>query len=318
MTNTTVTPPVTDRAASRVRSRRTSPAARVAHGLAPLLWVGPAIGLIGFVVVWPIVSMFHASFLKINSFGLTEGSAGFHNFTALFSTPDFSGIVERSIVWVVAVVVITMVLSLGLAQLFNKRFPGRRVTRWALIAPWAASVLMTAIVFRWMLTSGYGLFLVIGHDLGLTGPPNRVAPLGQESTAMPWLIFVAVFVSLPFSTYAILAGLSSIPGELYEAAEVDGASRWRAYLSVTLPLLRPAITVATLINIMNVFNSFPIIWAMTGGQPGYSTATTTVYMYILKGSDIGQSAAMSVINFGIVVILTGIFLKLSGWKTEVQ
>lgn len=286
--------------------------------LTPLIWIGPALGLIGFAVGWPVVSMFHTAFLRVNAFGLVEGSSGFDNFRNLFGEPAFMGVVERSVIWVVSVVVITTVISLGLAQLFSKRFPGRRVTRWALIAPWAASVLMTAIVFKWMLSPNSGLFNIIGHDLGLVGSLNRADPLGQASTAFPWLIFVAIFVSLPFTTYAILAGHSSIPDDVHEAAKVDGASPWRAYWSVTLPLLRPAIVVATLINIMNVFNNFPIIWAMTHGQPGYSTATTTVFMYTLKGSDIGESAAMSVINFGIVALFTAVFLTVSGWRAEVE
>ena len=291
---------------------------RAAQMLTPLIWIGPALGLIGFAVGWPVVSMFHTAFLRVNAFGLVEGSSGFDNFRNLFGEPAFMGVVERSVIWVVSVVVITTVISLGLAQLFSKRFPGRRVTRWALIAPWAASVLMTAIVFKWMLSPNSGLFNIIGHDLGLVGSLNRADPLGQASTAFPWLIFVAIFVSLPFTTYAILAGHSSVPDDVHEAAKVDGASPWRAYWSVTLPLLRPAIVVATLINIMNVFNNFPIIWAMTHGQPGYSTATTTVFMYILKGSDIGESAAMSVINFGIVALFTAVFLTVSGWRAEVE
>jgi multiple sugar transport system permease protein len=291
---------------------------RLARKLSPLLWIGPSIALIGFAVGWPVVSMFRTSFLKVSSFGLVEGGNGGANFTKLFDEPQFVSIIERSVVWVVFVVVITTMISLGLAQMLHKRFPGRRVTRWALIAPWAASVLMTAIVFKWMLSPTSGLINIIGHHLGLVGSLDRADPLGVASSAFPWLIAVAVFVSVPFTTYAILAGHNSIPGGLYEAAAVDGASKWRAYWSVTLPLLRPAIVVATLINIMNVFNNFPIIWAMTHGQPGYSTATTTVFMYILKGSDIGESAAMSVINFGIVAIFTAIFLKVSGWKTEVE
>jgi multiple sugar transport system permease protein len=291
---------------------------RAARKLTPLIWIGPALALIGFAIAWPVVSMFHTALLRVNAFGLVEGSAGFDNFHHLFADRAFPGVVERSVVWVVSVVAITTVVSLGLAQLFNKRFPGRRVARWALIAPWAASVLMTGIVFKWMLNPASGLFNIIGHDLGLVGPVDRVDPLGQASTAFPWLIFVAIFVSLPFTTYAILAGHSSIPDEVYEAAKVDGASPWRAYWSVTLPLLRPALVVATLINIMNVFNNFPIIWSMTHGQPGYSTATTTVFMYILKGSDIGESAAMSVINFGIVALFTAIFLTASGWRAEVE
>jgi len=82
------------------------------------------------------------------------------------------------------------------------------------------------------------------------------------------LIFVAVFVSLPFTTYTIMAGLATIPHDVYEAARVDGSSKFTTYRAITLPLLRPALTVATLINVINVFNSYPIIWAMTRGQPG--------------------------------------------------
>lgn len=299
-------------------ARRRSALGRHVRGLQALVWLGPAVALIGFAVGWPVVSMFRTSALKVNSFGLVEGSNGFNNFRKLFAEPQFWPIIERTIVWVVVVVLVTTVVSLGLAQLFNKAFPGRRFTRWGLIAPWAASVLMTAIVFKWMLSTTSGLLNVIGHALGLVANVDRADPLGQAATSFPWLIIVAIFVSLPFTTYAILAGHSSIPEQLYEAAAIDGASKARIYRSITLPLLRPAIVIATLINIMNVFNNFPIIWAMTHGQPGYSTATTTVFMYILKGSDIGESAAMSVINFIIVVILAGIFLRASGWKAEVE
>jgi multiple sugar transport system permease protein len=288
--------------------------------LTPLLWVGPAIGLIGFVVLWPVVVMIRTSFQKVSSYGEIKGSNGWRNFTNLFDELAFKGVVERTIVWVVAVVFLTMLISLALAQLFNQKFPGRRITRWALIAPWAASVLMTAIVFKWMLAPGYGLINIVLHDLGLLGNLNGASadPLGKASSAMPWLIFVAIFVSLPFTTYTIMAGLSTIPGEVYEAARVDGSGRWHTYRAITLPLLRPALTVATLINVMNVFNSFPIIWAMTHGQPGYSTTTTTVFMYILKGKDLGESAAMSVVNFAMVVIIVGVFLKMSKWKAEVD
>jgi multiple sugar transport system permease protein len=302
-------------------TRRRVPARRrIARALAPLLWVGPATALIALVVLWPVVVMIRTSRQRVSSFGEIKGSAGWNNFRHLFHELAFKGVVERTVVWVLVVVTLTMLISLALAQLFNQSFPGRRVTRWALIAPWAASVLMTAIVFKWMLTPGYGLIDIVKHHLGLLPNLNGSAadPLGQAKSAMPWLMFVAIFVSLPFTTYTILAGLSTIPGDVYEAARVDGASRWHTYRAITLPLLRPALTVATLINVMNVFNSFPIIWAMTHGQPGYDTTTTTVYMYILKSSDLGESAAMSVVNFGLVIIIVGMFLKLSRWKAEVE
>ena len=116
------------------------------HRLEPLAWLGPAVALIAVVVLWPIVTLVQTSMQNITPIGVTIGSAGAANFTRLLRDPNLPGILVRTVIWVVAVVGLTMVISLGLAQLFNQRFPGRRVTRWALIAPWAASVLMTAVL----------------------------------------------------------------------------------------------------------------------------------------------------------------------------
>jgi multiple sugar transport system permease protein len=263
------------------------------------------------VVLWPVVVMFHTSFQHISPDGFVLGSAGRKNYADLFDEPAFTGVLIRTVVWVVVVVVVTMVLSLGLAQLFNQRFPGRRVARWALIAPWAASVMMTALVFRWALDANNGVINVFLHDIGVVDSfnSNQADWLGRPWSAFVWMMIVAVFVSLPFSTYALLAGLQTIPTEVFEAARVDGASKWQTYRSITLPLLRPAFLVAALINIINVFNSFPIIWEMTRGGPGYETSTTTTFMFLLKQSYIGESAAMSVINFGLVILLVLLFLR---------
>ncbi|MEU4542393.1 carbohydrate ABC transporter permease [Nonomuraea dietziae] len=287
--------------------------------LEPLAWVGPAVVLIVLVVLWPVIEMVRTSFLEVSRFGVVRGWNGTENYDKLFAETDFWPVMLRSLIWVVAVVGFTVLISLALAQLFNQRFPGRKIARWALIAPWAASVLMTSIIFKWMLDPEVGIINLIRRDLGLIPAMGGADAdqLGQAATAFPWLIFVAVFVSVPFTTYALLAGLATIPSDVYEAAKMDGASKFRTYWSITLPLLRPALTVAALINVMNVFNSFPIIWSMTHGQPGYSTATSTIFMFILKGSNIGESAAMSVVNFGMVIVLTAIFLKISKWKQEV-
>ena len=133
---------------------------------------------------------------------------------------------------------------------------------------------------------------------------------------MAWMIGVAVFVSLPFTTYTLLAGLQAIPGDLFEAARIDGATRWRSYRAITLPLLRPAFIVAAVINLMNVFNSFPIIWEMTRGGPGYETNTTTVFMYNLKESFVGQAAAMSIVNFTLIIVIVLIYLRISNWGKQ--
>jgi multiple sugar transport system permease protein len=287
--------------------------------LVPLLWLGPAIALIGVVVLWPVVVMVQSSFQQIGGEGFVAGYNGTTNYRNLFNEPDFISVLLRTVVWVVVVVAVTVLISLGLAQLFHQRFPGRRVARWALIIPWAASVMMTALIFKWALDPNVGVINVILHHLGVVQKlgSDQADWLGNPTSALAWMMGVAIFVSLPFTTYAILSGLQGIPGDVYEAASIDGATSWKSYLQVTLPLLRPAILVATLINVINVFNSFPIIWEMTRGGPGYETATSTIYMVELKQGDVGQSASMSVINFLLVIVIVLVYLSTTRWKEQV-
>ena len=305
--------PAAGRAEPRHPARQSSKYRRLRASLAPLPWIGPAIVLIAVVVIWPVVVMVQTSFQNVSALGITLGSAGLRNYSAVLDNPNLPGIMVRTLIWVAVVVGITMIISLGLAQLFNQRFPGRRVARWAIIAPWAASVLMTSLIFRWMLDADHGVINVLLHNLGLVSSfnSNQADWLGRPDSAMAWMIAVAVFVSLPFTTYVVLAGLQTIPGELYEAARVDGASTWQSYRRITLPLLRPAFLIGMVINLMNVFNSFPIIWEMTNGGPGYDTSTSTIFMYDLKNTFVGQSAAMSIINFAVVVVIVATFIRLN-------
>jgi len=296
-----------------------SPLRRLGRAGATLGWIGPATALIAFAVIWPVYEMFRISFQHYSPDGFLLGSAGGKNYTKLFQDPNFGPVMLRTAVWVVTVVGLTILLSLGVVQLFNQRFPGRRIARWALIAPWAASVMMTAIIFRWMLDPNTGVINVLLRQLGLVSKLGTTQTdwLGRPDAALVWMIAVAVFVSIPFTAYTILAGLQTIPVEVYEAAKIDGASSLRTYLHITLPLLRPALTVAALINVMNVFNSFPIIWEMTRGGPGYETNTSTVYMFNLKQNFIGESAALSVVNFAVIIVIVAVFLRVSNWKKEV-
>jgi multiple sugar transport system permease protein len=304
---------------SQFSIRHTRPA-RAAFALRPLLWIGPAIALIVVVVLTPVVVMIHSSFENIASDGFVVGGAGFSNYKYLWHEPALKGVVFRTLLWVVVVVGVTLVLSLALAQLFNQRFPGRRAARTMLILPWAASVMMTALIYRWALDPYSGAVNIILHALGIVHRMGSTQAdwLGSPGWAMFWMMIVAIFVSLPFTTYALLAGLQTVPSEIYEASRVDGASHWQTYRSITLPMLRPAILVATTINVINVFNSFPIIWEMTRGGPGYETSTTTTFMYILKQAFIGESAAMSAVNFLLVIVVVLVFLRVAGWKEQVD
>lgn len=284
----------------------------------PIPWLTPMLVLIFGVVLWPVYEMVRTSTLEISGSGKEKGFVGLDNYRELLQNPNLMGSFVRTIFWVVVVVILTVTISLALAQLLNQDFPGRRYVRWALIVPWASSVIMTATSFRWMLDGYYGILNRVLIDLGIAGEP--VEWLGSSSNSFPWLIVVAVFVSLPFTTFVILAGLQTIPSEIYEAARVDGASNSKTYSSITFPLLFTSLSVATVINLINVFNQFPIIWVMTQGGPGYDTDTTTTLMYKLafRSQEVGQSAALSVLNFAVILVFVLIYLKATGFTKREQ
>lgn len=292
---------------------------RFLRALAPLPWIGPSVILIAAVVLWPVIEMVRTSVLRISTSGATIGTRGTGNYHDLFHESDLVSVLLRTVVWVVGVVLVTVVVSLALGQLLNAPFPGRRAVRWAVIVPWAASVLMTALTWKWMLNYYYGIVNKILQGAGMIDHP--VNWLSNPTQALIWMMWVAVFVSLPFTSFVILAGLQTVPQEVYEAARVDGAGRMRTYFRITLPLLRPALLVAAIINVINVFNSFPIIYAMTGGGPGSKTDTSTTFMYKLafNGSgDVGESAAMAVVNFALILILVLAYLRAVGWRGEAR
>ena len=287
---------------------------RSRFGAAP--WIGPAIFMIILMVVWPAIEMVRTSFHEIDQTGIARGWNGLTNYRSLLQNPDFPQTILRTAIWVIGVVGITILVSLPIAQLLHQKFPGRRIVRYMLIVPWAASVVMTSIVWRWILDGYYGMLNRILQDFHIIKEP--IDWLGNPNIAFAWLMFVAVFVSIPFTTYVILAGLTTISEDILEASTVDGASASDRYREITFPLLRPSLLVAAVINLINVFNSFPIIWAMTQGGPGYSTDTTTTLAYKIsfRDQDIGQSASLASINFIVVLIMIVVFLKVSKWNAK--
>ncbi|PQZ93010.1 sugar ABC transporter permease [Arthrobacter sp. MYb227] len=277
--------------------------------LAALPWIGPALLLIFTIVVFPAGYMIYNSTRKISQVGTDLKGVGFDNFAKVFADPNLPRILLNTVVWVVVVVTLTVVISLALAQFLNKPFPGRTLVRMAVIVPWAASVVMTTTVFYYAMDPNYGIFNKFLTDIGLLdegfGFTKNAVP------AMAVAIVIAVFVSIPFTTYTILAGLQAIPGETLEAARVDGAGRWRTYISVILPQLRGALAVAVLINIINVFNNLPILKIITGSIPGYSADTLMTYIFKVLQFDrrLDISSALSVVNFAIVLVIVAIYVK---------
>jgi len=263
------------------------------------------------VVLYPAAELARASLSRYSITGLHQGFVGLANYGRLLQQEALPAVAANTAVWVGSVVGLTIGLSLGLAQLVDARFPGRRLVRWALIVPWAASLIMTAKLFAWIYDYYFGLLNRALTGLGLLDAP--VDWLGDDATVMGAMIAVGVFVSLPFTTYVLLAGLQTIPGEVYEAARVDGASAWRTYRTVTLPLLRPALLVAAVLNAIYVFNSFPLIWTLNDRNPGFAHDTMVTYMYKIAFKsalrDVGLAAALGVVNVLVILGAVALYLR---------
>jgi multiple sugar transport system permease protein len=279
--------------------------------LKALPWIGPAVALIAAVVLFPIGVMFWNSTRDISQSGLDDGGVGLANFATVVGFQYFWPILGRTVIWVVVVVACTLLGSLALAALLNKAFPGRRLVRMAVIVPWAASVVMTTLVVHYGLEPYFGIINSFLVDVGLIDTPEGYGWTRHPETAFAWAMAVAVFVSLPFTTYTILAGLQTVPGETIEAARLDGASAVRTYFSVVLPQLRSAVSVAVLINIINVFNSLPILRVMTGSIPGYDadTVMTMIFKYMQNQRQIDLASALSVIAFLVVIGIVAIYVR---------
>jgi multiple sugar transport system permease protein len=275
-------------------------------------WLGPSVVVIVGVVVYPLIETLIASFQSFSLTGAVSGWAGFANFASILTNPALPRVALNTLVWVGAGVLLTTLLALPLAQLLSKDFWGRRILRIALIIPWATSVVMTAIGFRWILNYYYGVLNPFLLQLHIISHP--VDWLGDQSTILWVMVGSVVFISLPFTSFAVLAGLRGIPGDVLEAAQMDGAGRWKAYRHIVLPLLRGPLAVTVLLNSIWIFNSFPIIYVLNKSNPGYLNDTTTTFMYkvaFLTDHDIGAGAAMAVINVLVIGVSVGIYVRRS-------
>jgi ABC-type sugar transport system permease subunit len=144
--------------------------------------------------------------------------------------------------------------------------------------------------------------------------------LGDDNWTMASMVAVGVFVSIPFTAYVFLAGLNNIPSDVYEAARMDGAGAHHIYWRITLPLLRPALLVATVLNMIYVFNSFPIVYTLNDRNPGFSHDTTITFMYKLAFKsaehDVGMSAAAGVFNVALILVVVVLYLRATRWGRE--
>lgn len=287
-----------------------------------LPWLAPVLLLVAGVVFYPTILMIWTAFRKYNSYGIEMGPAGWNNFIGpagafTFPTVPWPAIWTNTVVWVVVVVIITLALSLALAQFLNKDFRGRKFLRLIIILPWASSVVMTTTVFNYGLQRDVGLLNRLLVDTGIL---QTAQGWTKDPTSAFWVaVFVAIYVSIPFTTYTILAGLQSVSRDVLEAAHVDGANAFQRYWQIVFPLLRPAIAAATLINIINVFNSLPIL-KILNETPGYNTGhTTTTLIFAYKAAlGPGVASALSIVNFLFCLLVIVVYLGVLKPTKEVE
>ena len=274
----------------------------------PYLWLLPSFLLIAVFVVYPILIVFRLSFSDISKAGVAGGFVGFQNYIEAVRLPAFPTVMRNTLWWVLSVVGLSTVLGFIIALALNQRFHGRKIARAILIFPWATSLVIQASVWNYIINYEYGSLNNVLLNLGILR--QAVNWRSSYQIEFVWECFVGIFVTIPFVTFCVLSGLQSIDGDLYEAATVDGAGFWSKLFRITLPLVRPSLTVSTVLNIIYVFNSFPIVYTMTKGAPANKTDTMITYLYMLSFYDRkkGPATALSVIGFLILCLCAGIYM----------
>ena len=266
----------------------------------------PSILIVAIVSVFPILyainlSVHDTSFMEIEEF------VGLDHFVYIFTSPEGLGQIGRSMVYVVGSLVIAVPLSLGLASLLNQPVRYRRVFRVLILMPWVISQTVAALLWKWLVNPDYG-------PLGLSEVPiiGRVDFLANPVLAMALLIVVNVWISYPLATILCLASLQTIPEELREAAEMDGATPFQRFIRVTLPLMKPTLFVVAIQLTLLYFNMVTLVYTLTGGGPlnGTNLLSLAAFKESFEFFNIGLGAAYSVILFGFNILFGAAYIRL--------
>ena len=270
----------------------------------------PGLLFAGFVIVYPLIELMTLATHNVTRFGGLRDFVGLTNFITVFNDPLFLGALGRTLIWMILVVFGTVLLSMPLALILREQFYGREVARVLIMLPWAISLAMMGIIWRWALNGEYGLMNHFLRQIGLLDGP--VFWLGTAATAFAWQIIIGIIVSIPFTVAIFLGGLASIPTDIYEAAMVEGANYWQRFTTLTLPIMRPFLNMAIVLNMIYVFNSFPIIWVTTQGGPANGTDILVTYLYKLafRFGRLDDAAALSLIMFGILMVFIFAYMRL--------
>ncbi|MFF7180736.1 ABC transporter permease subunit [Streptomyces sp. NPDC008121] len=288
----------------------------------------PVTVVIGVIIGYPLVRGIYLSLTDANernvarSIGVNEIPAtyefvGLDNYVDALTGTQFLGTLGWTLVWTVACVSVTFVLGLGLANMLNRRIAGRSVYRMLLILPWAVPGFVSVFAWRFLYDERRGML----NQILAGGGIDAVPWLNDPTWAKFSVIAVNVWLGIPFMMVALLGGLQSIPGELYEAAEMDGASAWQRFRHITLPGLRSVSTTVILLSTIWTFNMFPVIFLLTRGGPGEATQilVTQAYKFSFEISprDYAQSSTWGVLILVLLMIFAAVYRRVLRKQGEV-
>lgn len=279
------------------------------HRQAYLLIAPAAIFLLS-VVGWPILETFRLSLYESPSDSTIETYVGFQHYVEIFQSDIFYQLLWQTGRWVVVGVVGKTLLGLLIAVHLKGDIRGRKFFRTAFLIPWGIPYAISAVVFRWIEHPQYGYLNAILLKLGVID--QGIGLLGNPDLAWLGVVVADIWIGTPFMAIIFLAGLQSIPEELYEAAAIDGAEKWEQFRYITVPQLKSVILIATLLSTIWTFVSFDTIWTMTGGGPINTTATLVIWIYQvgLQNGNLGRGAAYSVIGFLFLLVFAVIYLRI--------
>jgi len=264
-----------------------------------LAWmlVAPSLIVVGLVALYPLFQAFRLSLTnaRLGSARPAEW-VGFENYKYIFNDAAFRSAIWHTIQFTFWSVGLETILGMGIALIIHSEFKARGTVRTAMLVPWAIPTVVSAQIWKWMLNDQYGVINdILVNRLHILD--HKVAWLANPATAMPSMIAVDIWKTTPFMALLLLAGLQVIPGDVYEASRVDGASKWQQFWQITLPLLRPALLVALIFRSLDAFRVFDVIYVMKG----YAADVMTVSMYarqmMIDLSRLGRGSAASVVIF---------------------
>lgn len=261
----------------------------------PYLLILPALIVVVAVVLVPVIN---AILMSFQSYDLTRptriGYIGFTNYINVFKDKLFWQALVKTLLWVIFGVGFQFFFGFILALLLNKSFRGRGVVRAVSLIPWVTPGVLIGLMWRWIYDGNYGVLNDLALKLGLIS--DKIPFLAQKSTAFPSVVVTIIWQGIPFFALMLLAGLQGVPGELYEAADIDGANWFQKLFRVTVPSIKNTIFVTTLLRIIWVANSVDVIFNMTGGGPAYSTQTLSVYIFNKANAlDLGYASSMAIV-----------------------